>query len=164
MGVAYPENETNLSLGTELDIRLVRSIRLILGYVHQDGKSLISDGVKQRLKITGKGSFRLFEGVMNLKTNVEVHGWLNRQPAGFLLPVEAVPVSFEYNSLKDLWFVKATVTAVVSSFTLSYTWHNLSEIILNASGSDRGNTLDMHPLMPEIGRQASMTISWHFLD
>ena len=164
MGVAYPENETNLSLGTELDIRLVRSIGLILGYVHQDGKSLISDGVKQRLKITGKGNFRLFEGVMNLKTNVEVHGWLNRQPAGFLLPVEAVPVSFEYNSLKDLWFVKATVTAVVSSFTLSYTWHNLSEIILNASGSDRGNTLDMHPLMPEMGRQASMTISWHFLD
>ena len=95
---------------------------------------------------------------------MEVHGWLNRQPTGLMLPVEAVPVLYEYNKLKDLWFINATIRAVVSSFTLSYTWHNLSEIILNTSGSERGNTLDIHPLMPEVGRQSSMTISWDFLD
>ena len=160
----YPKNESNLSLGTELDMRLVRSLGLILGYVQQSGKSLISDGIKHRLKLTGRGNFRLFKGVMHLETNMEVHGWLNRQPAGLMLPVEAVPVLFEYNKLKDLWFINATIRAVVSSFTLSYTWHNLSEIILNTSGSEIENTIDLHPLMPEVGRQSSMTISWDFLD
>jgi len=160
----YPVDDENLSIGVALDFQLIRFMKIMLKYIHQDGNSLISDGVEQRLKIAGLGSFSLFNGIMKIGTNIEFHKWFNRKQRGFLLPVEAIPVPHDYSNLNDIWFVNAKINAHVSSITISYTWHNLSEIILDASGYNIKNDLVIHPLMPEMGRQASMIISWDFLD
>lgn len=161
----YPNNESNLSFSSELDILLIDSFHLMFGFIGQQGKSLISDGVKRKLKLAGRWDFKIFKGIMNLETDLELNGWFGREQAGFILPVEAVPASLNYNSLSEnIWFINASIRAVVSSFTISYTWNNLSEIILNASGSKRENSIKIHPLMPVLGHQSSMTVTWKFLD
>ena len=98
----YPNNESNLSFSSELDILLIDSFHLMFGFIGQQGKSLISDGVKRKLKLAGRWDFKIFKGIMNLETDLELNGWFGREQAGFILPVEAVPASLNYNSLDFL--------------------------------------------------------------
>ena len=73
-------------------------------------------------------------------------------------------VNYEKNNLTPVDVINAKISAHVSTFTISYEWFNLNEIVLASMSSDKNNFFKIHPFLPSLGRQVNLSIDWRFQD
>ena len=160
-----PSVETNFSYGIQYQTTFIPFIKLETKYSRQDGTSLISDGIKDKIKLETETQLKLFDGFMDLNASVSFNGWMNRQSVGHMHPIEMIPIRNSNSAdLDDVWFINGSVTAYVSTFTIKYEWYNIAAMILASSETDQDNYIQVHPEMPLLGRQVNLSLEWHFLD
>ena len=88
-----------------------------------------------------------------------------RSMSFYVNPIEMVPIfDKELSDLESKDIVNGRIIATVSSFKIKYEWFNILEILYNSLENQKTNKIDIHPKMPSIGRQANLSIEWHFLD
>jgi hypothetical protein len=101
--------------------------------------------------------------LVDLKLGVD--SYFNRLNNSIIHPIEVVPMTvYTEDELNDISLINGTIIVYVSTFTIKYEWLNIREMILASIGSDRDNYFEIHPEMPLLGRQTSLSVEWDFLD
>ena len=165
----YEREKNHLSIGLNISSTILPKIKLDFYYGHQLIKNYFSDGISDKIRISTDTDVKLFNGFMDLKIGITLNGFLNRDQTYYLHPIELVPQESVFdsngtNNLNDIWFINTYATAQVSTFTIRYEWFNLNEIILGTLGSENDNFFNIHPSMPNLGRQMILSVHWKFLD
>ncbi len=158
-------DDSDIILGSQIDWLTHQFYKLSLKYSHNQGGKYLNDGVKNKLSFINSYNAKAFKGVLDLSINMAITGWWNRQPGWYLHLVESVPVPIlNKRNLDDIWFLDLSISAMVASFTITYKWKNLSSYLERLGYEQFSNNLYFHPLMPEVGSQNSLKITWEFLD
>ncbi|MBL50559.1 MAG: hypothetical protein CMG57_01220 [Candidatus Marinimicrobia bacterium] len=156
----------NIFIGCNYAGNFFLNFQFDLKYSHQLMKNEISDGIADKIQTNMKNQFQLFNGFMLLDGEIKITGWLNRDWQMVMHPIEMIPFDYAdtFESLDDIWFVNASLTANVSTFKVKYEWININEMILASLGSLEDNFFEIHPIIPKLGRQVILSVEWHFLN
>ena len=162
------DSKSNL-IGQELyfmfETSLSPNFGLKLNYNFQQLASYHSGGLGDWFGIDLSSNFSLFKGYMDLEIIGSLKHYNKRSISFYVNPIEMVPIfDKELSDLESKNIVNGRIIATVSSFKIKYEWFNILEILYNSLEDQRTNKIDIHPKMPSIGRQANLSIEWHFLD
>ena len=158
-------DDFNINLGSQLNWHSNQFYKLSIKFLHNQNGHYLNDGVKNKLSIVSQYNLKAFKSVLDLNLKMAITGWWNRQPVWYLHPIESVPVSIANDGVSDdIWFIDFSISAAVSSFTITYKWKNLSSYLERLGYNEFANNLYFHPLMPEVGSLNSLKITWEFLN
>ena len=125
------------------------------------------DGIGRWISLKLESSFSLFSDYMVIDANVVFKRLEDRFNSSLINPIEMVPLH-DYTATNDILtpvnIINASITAYVSTFTISYEWYNIGEIILASLGQEDNNYFTIHPLLPDLGRQINLSVRWKFQD
>jgi len=136
-----------------------------INYATRNTGNIYGGGIGSFLNYNIKSRLSLFDGFMLVDLKLGVDRYFNRLNNSIIHPIEVVPMTvYTEDKLNDISLINGTITAYVSTFTIKYEWLNIKEMILAYIGSDEDNYFEIHPEMPLLGRQTSLSVEWDFLD
>ena len=134
-------------------------------YRLQEPMTFYSDGIGSWIRLKIGSSLNLFNDYMLIDANIDFNRLEDRHNSSLINFVEMVPmVNYEKNNLTPVDVINAKISAHVSTFTISYEWFNLNEIVMASMSSDKNNFFKIHPFLPSLGRQVNLSIDWQFQD
>ena len=138
-------------------------INIEANYRLQESMPFYSDGIGSWIRLKIGSSLNLFNDYMLIDANIDFNRLEDRHNSSSINFVEMVPmVNYEKSSLTPVDVINAKISAHVSTFTISYEWFNLNEIILASMNSEENNFFKIHPFLPSLGRQVNLSIDWRF--
>ena len=165
------EGPINNTIHRMIDLKYKTSLIPHLGietsYKLQESKIYYSDGIGKWMGLKLESSFGLFKDYMLIDANIAFQRLEDRFNSSLINPIEMVPLhghGVKNDMLTPVNIINASITAYVSTFTISYEWFNIGEIILASSGKEDNNYFTIHPLLPALGRQINLSIKWEFQD
>lgn len=167
--INIPESATFKAEHSQLNINyqtsLIPFIDLEINYATRNKGNIYGGGIGSFLNYNIKSRLSLFDGFMLVDLKLGVDRYFNRLNSSIIDPIEMVPMTiYTEDELNDISLINGTITAYISTFTIKYEWLNITEMILAYIGSDEDNYFEIHPEMPLLGRQTSLSVEWDFLD
>ncbi len=161
------DNKLHRMIDLKYKTSLIPYINIEAIYKLQQSRVYYSDGIGRWIGLKLESSFSLFSDYMVIDANVVFKRLEDRFNSSLINPIEMVPLhdnTVKNDILVPVNIINASITAYVSTFTISYEWYNIGEIILASLGQEDNNYFTMHPLLPDLGRQINLSIRWRFQD
>jgi len=161
----YAEKNEMSQLSFKYTTSMVPFVRMGLSYASQTIGRVYDGGIGYFLNYFIQSDFNLFDGFMAVELGAEVDRYISRHNSSLIHPIEMVPTDLDLDAKMDnINLLNGFVRAKVSTFTIQYEWFNITEMILAEMGAELTNFYKIHPEMPLVGRQANLSVEWHFLD
>ncbi len=161
------DNNIHRMIDLKYKTSLIPHLGIETSYKLQESKIYYSDGIGKWMGLKLESSFGLFKDYMLIDANITFQRLEDRFNSSLINPIEMVPLhgnAVKNDMLTPVNIINASITAYVSTFTISYEWFNIGEIILASSGKEDNNYFTIHPLLPALGRQINLSIKWEFQD
>ena len=161
------DNKIHRMIDFKYKTSLIPHIAIETSYKLQESKIYYSNGIGKWMGLKLESSFDLFKDYMLLDASIAFQRIDDRFNSSLINPIEMIPLhghAVNNDMLTPVNIINANITAYVSTFTISYEWFNIREIILASSSQEDNNYFTIHPLLPALGRQINLSIKWKFKD
>lgn len=128
LDIESPKNFTQTSLLSKWTIWRDWSIAGDISFRHHVNE--LTDGYQQKINITFIATEKLFNINMDATAKLSFDGWLNQKGITAFHPIFGVPYSNQNGgNSPDIWLVNFQLNAVISSMTITWTVHNVLNVI-----------------------------------